>query len=443
MSLEAKSKHHEQGQDKFMAPLTTYTMTTRDYIMRPNAAAGAFTITLPPVSACKGRFYSIIAENATNVLAITIQNQDESEGWSGDLVLNEKGRGGIFYSDGMKWHYGDKHFTSSLVAGAVNLDEVHLTMDTAGEANVDALIVRVTSPVGLGNSAGAIFAQMNYSAAAGHVSGMSYAVGAEMILPNIAAIPSGHYTCIDFEMSAGNVCDWAGSTKVSYMRFAAWGTQTSIDDNAFWFTLAATELVDHLVSATAQTIRCQIEALTAGINKTRYVVLSQDQDVLYLTGTMAAATTKICRLTPTINNMAMGDGMGAVEIDVTSTGSDANFNAALSAWMSINSITGGNLVTPMSVGIWENGASGDVSSSPIIMGMRMQCTLTNAPSYVALFSVNSNAAGNPDAVFSIGTPADLGITETANEAGACFAYIPMYRDAGGNIRYVRVYSTTA
>ena len=447
---EDRSSHHDQGMDKYIAPAATYQMTVRDYVVRPSASS-AIVISLPPVGEARGRIYTIIAQLATNTNTITIRPftstgfvGGDAERWEANVVLNEKGRGATFYSDGMKWHYGGLTFTSSLVAGAVNLQEVNLTMDTGGAANPDAFKVVLDSEVVLGNSAGAIFAQVNYSETAARVQGLTYAIGAEMILPNHAAIASGHYCCQDFELSAGDICDWPVATVVSYMRFAAWGTQTNIDDNAFFFTLAGAELVDHMISATAQTIRIRIQALTAGINKERFIVLSDTQDVISMTGTMAAATTKCARFTPTVNNMAMGDGYGCFEIEVTSTGTDADWNAAMSAWMTVNSTTGGHQVVPVSVGIWENaGSTGVITGARIIAGMRIQAILTNAAERVCMFSFNSNAAGVPYAMIDCTTFAGAGATANVNEAGACWGYYPILIENSASIRWVRLYSAMA
>jgi len=283
---EDRSSHHDQGMDKYVAPAATYQMTVRDYIVRPSASA-AIVISLPPVGEARGRIYTIVAQLATNTNTITIRDftstgfaGGDSERWEGNVVLNEKGRGATFYSDGMKWHFGGLTFTSALVAGAVNLHEVNLTTGAvAGAQTIDASRSILTIPAGVGNSAGAFFAQINFSTTVSRVAGLAYAIGAEMILPNVAAIASGHYTCLDFELSAGDTVTWAGGTKVSYMRFAAWGTQTEIDDNVLWFTLAGNSALDHLISLNAHTIRCQIEDIAHGL-KSRFVLLSTVQNSL-------------------------------------------------------------------------------------------------------------------------------------------------------------------
>lgn len=384
--LDSKFTEGDIVVDKFHAPLADYTMSVRDYVLRPNAAAGPMTVTLPPVALARGRFYSIIAQFANNTNTITIEDQTGSEVWSQDIVLNEKGRGAVFYSDGQKWHYGDKHFTSSLVAGAVNLDEVHLTMDTAGVATVDALIVRLTSPVALGNSAGAIFAQVDYSPAAGEgaVGGLSYAIGAEMILPNVAAIPSGHYTCVDYEMSLGDTTDWAAeAAKVSYMRFACWGTQDNFDDNAFWFTLAAYEDTDNLVSVNAQTIRCQIEALQAVTNKERFVVLSTEQNILRHVTTITDGNFGM-HINSTLDAGA-SEGIAAY-FEGNMTGVPTGAKKTVGVWTNINDAPTGGSMWNLDLGIYS--LQNLAGASLINLYMDMSMGAGGAPSEAYQFGFN-------------------------------------------------------
>jgi len=106
MSLEDRGAQHDKiVVDKYHGPIANYTMTTRDYILRPAAgpATGAFTITLPPVTEAKGRFYSLIARDADGTNTITIQDRDESECWDGDITFNGKCDKVLLYSDGLAW----------------------------------------------------------------------------------------------------------------------------------------------------------------------------------------------------------------------------------------------------------------------------------------------------------------------------------------------------
>ncbi len=373
--------------DKYHAPIdANYSMNVRDYVLRPRALTQDITITLPPVVEARGRFYSVIADDLDNVAdvglnRITITHDDDSADWEADVILEEKGRGAVFYSDGLKWHFGGLTFTSSMVVGAANLSEINLTMDAAGAATVDVLRVILNSEAALGNSAGAIFAQVEYSEAVALVAGLSYALGAEMILPNHAAIASGHYCCIDYEMSLGDVCDWGGGTKVSYMRFACWGTQDNFDDNAFWFTLAAAELEDHLVSVNAQTIRCQIEALTAGINKERHVVLSTEQNILRH-----------------VTNVATGDfGM-----HISATLDDGASEGAAGYFESI--MTGVPTGVKKTFGVWTNITEAPTGGSMwnLDLGMYTGADLTGASLINQYMDMVMGAGGAPAEAYQFG-----------------------------------------
>ena len=105
--LEDKARQHDQQVvDKFHDPTANYTMTTRDYVMRPrtNNNFGPITLTLPPVAEAKGRFYSILPRDADIVNTITITDQNDSECWLEDIVLRAPCQSALLYSDGLYWH---------------------------------------------------------------------------------------------------------------------------------------------------------------------------------------------------------------------------------------------------------------------------------------------------------------------------------------------------
>ena len=104
MGLEQNNEqHYREVVDKYADPSNAnLTMTTRDYVVRAIASSGTVTITLPPVAEAVGRFYSIIARTASRTYPITIQDNDDSEGWI-DMSLYADGDKAIFYSDGMAW----------------------------------------------------------------------------------------------------------------------------------------------------------------------------------------------------------------------------------------------------------------------------------------------------------------------------------------------------
>ena len=103
MSLEKEMIGSDIVVDKYHAPLATYEMTVRDYVLRPDASAGPMTVTLPSVVQARGKFYSIIGRGLTMTNTVTITHKGDSEQWEGDAVLYETGQGQLFYSDGLKW----------------------------------------------------------------------------------------------------------------------------------------------------------------------------------------------------------------------------------------------------------------------------------------------------------------------------------------------------
>lgn len=86
--------------DKLAFVTAAYTMTVRDYVVRADSTAGAFSLTLPPVIDAAGRFYAI--HFSTDGGNVTIQDQDDSENWS-DLTMTAANDGVVLYSDGRKW----------------------------------------------------------------------------------------------------------------------------------------------------------------------------------------------------------------------------------------------------------------------------------------------------------------------------------------------------
>lgn len=103
MGLEQNSaQQYREVVDKYVNPVASYQMTTRDYVVRPNSAAGAMTITLPSVSEARGRTYSILARSADGTKTITITDKNDSESFT-DLVMKLTADRLVLYSDGLAW----------------------------------------------------------------------------------------------------------------------------------------------------------------------------------------------------------------------------------------------------------------------------------------------------------------------------------------------------
>jgi len=79
----------------------TASLTLYEQVVLCDTTAGAITITLPGVAEAAGLIFSIALETdgGTNV---TIQDRDESYGWS-DLTLADAADKYLLYSDGHSW----------------------------------------------------------------------------------------------------------------------------------------------------------------------------------------------------------------------------------------------------------------------------------------------------------------------------------------------------
>lgn len=104
--LERTPEHSPQVVDQFINPIANTSMTVRDQLVRPSAnpTTGAITITLPPVAEAKGRMYSILARDADATNDVTITDNDDTEYWVQDIVLDGPGQRVLLFSDGMVWH---------------------------------------------------------------------------------------------------------------------------------------------------------------------------------------------------------------------------------------------------------------------------------------------------------------------------------------------------
>ena len=67
------------------------------------ALGGAYAITLPPVGEACGMVFSVYADSIADSATITVQDPDESIGWS-DLSLTTTADHVVVYSDGLTWH---------------------------------------------------------------------------------------------------------------------------------------------------------------------------------------------------------------------------------------------------------------------------------------------------------------------------------------------------
>ena len=139
----------------------------------------------------------------------------------------------------------------------------------------------------------------------------------------------------------------------------------------------------------------------------------------------------------TVNNANFTDGIGAVEADLTLTGTSAGNNAALSAWVNMNTGThNAGYVAAQTNGIYEAGAA-VITGAKIIFGMRMDCICADTDAYYYPFSIVNNA-NTTTALFDVNDEAsDLGlITDVGSDSGKL---VPLYK-IGATLKYVKIYN---
>ena len=90
---------------QILAVVADVALEVFQHTVRVNASdhTGDITVTLPNVTEANGKTYSILARDADNVNEVTIEDQNDSEYWGGDYVLNAPGEYIMVRSDGLKW----------------------------------------------------------------------------------------------------------------------------------------------------------------------------------------------------------------------------------------------------------------------------------------------------------------------------------------------------
>ena len=104
--LEKKTYEQHEVVDKIRHVNATLTLNPADMCVRVSAdeTSGAIVVTLCNVSVMRGLFVSIVCRDADGTNTVTIQDDDESEYWAGDITMNGPGDSVLLYSDGYMWH---------------------------------------------------------------------------------------------------------------------------------------------------------------------------------------------------------------------------------------------------------------------------------------------------------------------------------------------------
>lgn len=91
-------------QDRFDSVSADAVMDVNDNVLHVTGFSGAVAITLPPVANAAGQVYAIKVLGDASVNNVTVQDQDESRGWTDQACSNASGGTIVVYSDGEEWH---------------------------------------------------------------------------------------------------------------------------------------------------------------------------------------------------------------------------------------------------------------------------------------------------------------------------------------------------
>lgn len=187
MSLDQWPEHvHREIVDKFVDPAVSYQMTTRDFIVRPSAAA-PITITLPPVGESAGRIFTIMPRLASPTNTITIASKGDSEGWKGNVVINTAGTKLLFFSDGAAWfQLSDSFVSGEFIAGAPVSGKATAVEQFDGLTHVTILTLTLTgaNDLDLANADGGIGAKV-YDFPEGRIQILGSIIDATVVVNNV------------------------------------------------------------------------------------------------------------------------------------------------------------------------------------------------------------------------------------------------------------------
>lgn len=182
--------------------------------------------------------------------------------------------------------------------------------------------------------------------------------------------------------------------------------------------------------------------LDAGLNAIGIGAAATSGQTVTITNSAVAATGRALKISATVAAAALTDGYGVCEVDVTLSGSPTDHSAASSSWINITggTVPAGTYICARNDGVYEEAAA-TVTNAKIIFGSRMQYIFTDTDALRFPFSVNTNNAVIT-ALIDTSNNTDLGLT-SGTHSSAVTGSIPFCRDAGGTIKYIRVYDTAA
>lgn len=155
---------------------------------------------------------------------------------------------------------------------------------------------------------------------------------------------------------------------------------------------------------------------------------------------MTGTYTKAINIANAVATPNIADGVGTTGSFVaTGSGIFGGHFCGMASWVNIadSAQTGAYYVVAQHNGVYEGSAT--LTGTKVVFGLRMSqlCTHYNVATGTFPFSINTNNNGIT-ALFDVATATDMGdIVNAGSDSGHL---IPIFRDYGGNMRYVKVYT---
>jgi hypothetical protein len=205
-----------------------------------------------------------------------------------------------------------------------------------------------------------------------------------------------------------------------------------------------------------------------GATSGKYVMWDESADTLYVVGTLSHTGTltlsgdtgltgsltvtktglgvtdgRVAKFVGTVAAPAHADGYGAVEIDITASGTFAGpYVAASSTWLNYAAaaVPGAHIITPHNDGVYV--PSGITSSSAtVIMGGRFHYIADDGANPGSLYVFSTNIYSNAlTAIFHVNAAVDI-TWATGTKSGGTAGNFPFFRDVtAGVTHYVNTYT---
>lgn len=196
--------------------------------------------------------------------------------------------------------------------------------------------------------------------------------------------------------------------------------------------------VDFIVESNGNANMFTVDAALDAIGIGGVAVTSQ---TLTITNAALNATAgRILKLSGSVAAPNFGDGYGAMEVDITFSGTVAGTSAASSTWVNIaaSAVPGANIITPRNDGIWL--ASGITATNAImVIGGRLQYVPNDGADCSNIHLFDTNIYSNVlKSLFRVNTIVDMG-GSTGAQTGNDYK-VPLFYDVTANqLWYVNIY----